>query len=102
MAQRTGSPTIFVSYRRDDSGDVTGRVYDRLVASFAPNHVFRDIDSIPAGLDFRKVIEREIARCDILLTIIGPDWLRAVDVLGNRRLHDPNDFVRIEIETALR
>jgi hypothetical protein len=95
-------PTIFVSYRRDDSRDITGRVYDRLVASFPADWVFRDIDSIPAGGDFRRVIEWEVGRCDIMLVIIGPNWSQAADVRGNRRLDDPNDFVRLEIQAALR
>ncbi len=95
-------PRIFISYRRSDSITVTGRIYDRLVAEFGRDSVFKDVDSIPYGDDFRRVLEREVASCDVVLVIMGTGWANAADSEGKRRLNDPNDFVRIEVETGLR
>jgi hypothetical protein len=92
---------IFISYRRDDSADVTGRIYDRLVQHFGENRVFKDVDSIPIGVDFRKYLRSLVDECDTMLAIVGDDWLMLRDSLGRRRLDDPGDFVRIEIEAAL-
>src|SRR5262245_28727874 len=94
-------PKVFVSYRRSDSPEVTGRIYDRLVEQFGPDRVFRDLDSIPAGVDFRAEIARGVEECGAVLVVIGPGWLVAADANGNRRLDDPNDFVRPEVEAAL-
>jgi TIR domain len=90
---------IFISYRREDSSDVTGRIYDRLTAHFGKDTVFKDVDSIPLGVDFRKHLGDSVGRCDVLLTIIGKQWLVADE--SQRRLDDVRDFVRIEIEAAL-
>jgi hypothetical protein len=92
---------IFLSYRRDDSADVTGRINDRLANHFGKPAILRDVDSIPLGVDFRAYIEQLVAECDILLAIIGRDWLSMTDAEGNRRLDNPDDFIRIEIESAL-
>lgn len=97
----TVARSIFISYRRRDSIDVTGRIYDRLVAQFGLDSVFKDVDAIPFGVDFRKHLEREVSHCPALLAIIGPDWLNVSDAKGNRRLDNPHDWVRVEIETAL-
>ena len=93
---------IFISYRRQDSGTFTGRIHDRLKVSFGENNVFRDVYDIPAGSDFRSVLNKEVGSCDVCLVIIGPQWVNITDAQGKRRLDDPNDFVRIEVETALR
>ncbi|HKM54098.1 MAG TPA: toll/interleukin-1 receptor domain-containing protein [Isosphaeraceae bacterium] len=93
---------IFISYRRTDSADQAGRIFDRLVAAFSRGTVFKDVDSVPAGADFRKVIEEAVQRAEIVILIIGPSWLSAVDESGHRRLDDQNDFVRLELESALR
>ena len=92
------TPAIFISYRRDDSSDVAGRIYDRLIQHFGKHSVFKDVDSIPLGADFRKHLSDSVGRCDVLLTVIGRQWLIG-DVGG--RLNDVRDFVRIEIEAAL-
>ena len=60
-----------------------------------------DVDSIPLGRDFRRVLQDAVARCDALLIVIGPQWLGEKDAAGQRRVDDPEDWVRIEIETAL-
>jgi formylglycine-generating enzyme required for sulfatase activity len=90
---------IFVSYRRQDSRGVAGRIYDRLRAHFGPESVTMDIDSIPFGVDFRRYIESEVASCDIALVVVGPNW--AGKTFWRRRIDDPRDFVRIEVEAAL-
>jgi formylglycine-generating enzyme required for sulfatase activity len=95
-------PQIFVSYRREDSTDVTGRIYDRLVAQFGQAAVFKDVNSIPAGEDFRAVITGAVSGCKIVLVIIGKRWLEVLDQDGRRRLDQENDFVRIEVESALK
>lgn len=94
--------TIFSSYRRADSASETGRLYDRLVERYGRTQVFKDVDSIPAGVDFSDYIAESIQASDVALVVIGPRWLSASSGFAQRRLDDPADFVRIEIETALR
>jgi hypothetical protein len=93
-------PRITISYRRDDSLDITGRIFDRLAAHLGRESVFRDIDNIPAGADFRKHIDTVLDESDIILAIVGPRWIgpRA----GQSRLANAADPVRLEIETVLR
>jgi TonB family protein len=92
---------IFVSYRRSDSQGEAGRLFDDLVKHFGDNMVFMDVAGIEAGRDFRKVIEENVARCGVLLVVIGPEWLNAKDESGARRLDDSSDFVRLETASAL-
>jgi hypothetical protein len=91
---------IMVSYRRDDTRWITGRIYDRLEDHYGRGSVFMDIDAIPVGLDFREHIQEILERCDILLAIIGPRWL-GTDERGNHAIAEESDWVRIEIETAM-
>jgi hypothetical protein len=93
---------IFISYRRTDSADQAGRIFDRLVASFSRERVFKDVDSVPAGADFRRVIEEAVENADIVVLIVGPSWTIATDEKGHRRLDDHNDFVRLELACALK
>ncbi|MGZ8210158.1 MAG: toll/interleukin-1 receptor domain-containing protein [Burkholderiales bacterium] len=93
----TGS--VFISYRRGDAGDVVGRISDRLVDRFGKPHVFKDVDSIPLGVDFRKHLSDSVGKCRVFLAIISRGWVQQAD--GERRLDQPNDFVRIEMEAAL-
>jgi tetratricopeptide (TPR) repeat protein len=92
---------VFISYRRDDSAGYAGRVHDRLVRELGSDLLFMDVDSISLGVNFTKVLRNEVAKCDVLLAVIGPGWLSAGDEDGERRLDNPNDFVRIEISAAL-
>ena len=92
---------IFISYRRDDASGTAGRLYDRLAARLGTDRVFMDVDSISPGYDFAKAIEYAVARCDVVLALIGNEWLAAVDRWGRRRLDDPNDFVALEINAGL-
>jgi hypothetical protein len=96
-----GSSHIFVSYRRSDSADIAGRIYDRLIGKFGKGPIFKDVDSIPLGLDFKEYLDMKVGECDVFLAIIGDEWVNASDSKGNHRLDDPTDFVRIEIESAL-
>jgi hypothetical protein len=93
--------SIFVSYRRDDTGGHAGRLADRLVARFGKARVFRDIDAIAAGANFVEVIHRAVGECDVLLALIGRQWLTLADAQGRRRLDAEDDFVRLEIAAAL-
>ncbi|HET9908459.1 MAG TPA: TIR domain-containing protein [Anaerolineales bacterium] len=95
-------PRIFISYRRSDSGVFTGRIHDQLKARFGANNVFRDVYNIPAGSDFRTVLNEEVGSTDVCLVMIGPQWVTTTDAQGKRRLDDPGDFVRIEVEEALK
>jgi hypothetical protein len=92
---------VFISYRRADSAGYSGRVMDRLDRELGRDLVFMDVDAIPLGTNFTKVLHEEVAKCGVLLAVIGPNWLDARDEHGNRRLDNPNDFVRIEIAAAL-
>jgi hypothetical protein len=94
--------SVFVSYRRDDSAGEAGRLADALSSRFGSDRVFRDVEDIPAGSDFAGVIDQALAGADILLVVIGRGWLDARHASGVRRLEDPQDFVRLEIESALR
>jgi hypothetical protein len=92
---------IFISYRREETAANAGRLYDRLSDRFGEDHVFMDVDSIAIGTDFTRAIAEAVSGCDILLALIGKQWSAITDSEGRRRLDDPADFVRIEIETAL-
>jgi hypothetical protein len=95
------SGRIFMSYRRDETAYPAGWLYDRLADHFGGGQVFKDIDSIELGDDFVEVITSAVGSCDVLLALIGDQWLTITDAHGQRRLDDPDDFVRLEIEAAL-
>ena len=93
---------IFINYRRDDSIGMAGRLHDRLAQTFGRDKLFMDVDHIPAGADFVAHLNNQVAECDVVLVIIGPNWLRAKD--KSRTSADstnPDDFVAIEIAAAL-
>jgi hypothetical protein len=95
------SGRIFISYRREDSAYPAGWLYDRLAQHFGRGQVFKDMDSIRLGDDFVAAITAAVASCDVLLALIGDRWLTLTGPDGRRRLDDPDDFVRLEIEAAL-
>ena len=101
VAKRTpqNSPRITISYRREDSGIITGRIFDRLANHYGKNAVFRDIDNIPAGVDFRERIDETLDQSDVVLAIVGPRWIGSHS--GHHRLSEPSDPVRVEVEAAL-
>jgi len=96
------NPKVFLSYRRDDSAANARLIGDRLQRAFGRRPLFMDVDNVPLGVNFAKVVDDEIGKCEVLLAIIGRNWLRTQDDEGKRRLDNPGDFVRVEIATALR
>ncbi len=92
---------IAISYRRSDSQDITGRIFDRLVQRYGKNTVFRDIDSIQPGIDFRRQIADALRTTDVLLVVAGPGWLGQGNGAATR-MENEADPVRIEVETALK
>jgi tetratricopeptide (TPR) repeat protein len=93
--------TIFINYRREDSIGTAGRLHDRLAQTFGQKNIFMDVDSIPPGVDFVADLNSQVAACDVVLVVMGPNWLDAKDETGRRRLDNPDDFVVIEIAGAL-
>jgi WD40 repeat protein len=91
-------PKIAISYRRSDSEAMTGRIFDRLIARYGKDAIFRDIDDIPLGIDFRQHINEILLKTNILLAIIGPEWLGQ----RGKRIQEEADPVRVEVETAMR
>ena len=96
------SGKIFINYRRGDDPGFSQALFGRLEAAFGADQLFMDIDSIEPGFDFVDVLKEQVDKCDVLLTVIGPNWLDAEDETGNRRLDNSNDFVRIEIESGIK
>jgi hypothetical protein len=95
------SGKVFISYRWSDSAAYAGRVWDRLERDLGRHSLFMDVAAIPFGTNLPEVLHEEVAKCGVLLAMIGPNWLDERDEHGNRRLDDPNDLVRIEIARAL-
>ena len=95
-------PLIFVSYRRQDTQSATGRLCDKLQQHFDAAQVFHDIESIEPGADFAATIAAKVSASAVVLVMIGPRWLEAIGSDGRPRLHDPLDYVRLEVVTALR
>jgi len=94
-------PRVFINYRRDDAAGHAGRLYDALSARFGPEHVFMDVDAIRPGENFATVLDQSVGSCDVLIALIGRRWSTAVDREGRRRLERPEDYVRLELQTAL-
>ena len=92
---------IFINYRRDDSIGMAGRLHDRLAQTFGRDDLFMDVDHIPVEVDFVAHLNSQVAACDVILVVIGRNWLKAKNKTGQRRLHQPEDFVAIEIAAAL-
>lgn len=91
---------IAISYRRSDAAPIAGRIFDRLSAYYGEHAVFMDIDKIPFGVDFRSHIRETLLRSDVLIAVIGRDWLGRY-AAGGIRMQEEADPVRVEIETAL-
>ena len=94
-------PRIVISYRRSDSIAVAGRIADQLSARYGDNSVFMDIDNVPFGVDYRTNIRGELLKSDVLVVLIGPNWLGTI-VAGKHRIDNEADPVRVEIEIALK
>lgn len=93
-------PKFFISYRRQDSAYPAHSICGALEAQFGPDSVVFDVDTIPLGVDFKQYLNRAVSDCDALLAIIGDQWLESQRDDGTRRLSNPDDLVRIEIESA--
>ncbi|MGZ8485928.1 MAG: toll/interleukin-1 receptor domain-containing protein [Candidatus Binatia bacterium] len=94
--------SVFISYRREDSEGQARALFQDLVARLGRDSVFMDVDSIGLGRDFRAVLQERLATCDVMLALIGRDWVDGKDKSGRRRLDIPGDFVRMEISAALK
>jgi len=94
-------PRIFLCYRRGDTADATDRLHETLARRFSEERLFKDIDDVEPGLDFRDVVGQAVDECDVLLAVIGSRWLTVTDREGRRRLDKPNDPVRLELLMAL-
>jgi TPR repeat protein len=92
---------VFICYRREDSAGFARLIYDRLTHKLGHESVFFDVDNIPPGLDFVDILSERVGQCDALIAVIGKNWASSRYLDDQRRLDDPNDFVRIEIEAAL-
>ena len=92
---------IFINYRREDSIAIAGRLRDRLAEAFGGDNLFMDVDNIPVGINFEEYLNNQVAQCDAMLSVIGPNWVNAKDETDQRRLDKPDDFVAIELAAAL-
>lgn len=99
--ERGEAGRVFISYRRQETAWPARELYDVLVAELGPDRVFKDVDNIEPGDDFVERIQSAVGSCQVLLALIGPQWLTITDARGEKRLNDPQDFVRLEVETAL-
>jgi TIR domain len=93
---------IFINYRRDDAPGVAGRLFDHLAAKFSRRNIFMDVDAMKPGRDFVEQLDAQVSQCHVLLAVIGPHWLDAKDSAGRRRLDSDDDYVRIELASALK
>lgn len=99
LLRNTATKKIFISYRVQDTAGETGRLVDALKQHFSDDQIFMDIENLEPGADFTKAIERSLSTCDVFLAVIGPHWLGEKD--GEPRINNPNDWVRLEVGTAL-
>ena len=97
----TSAQRVFISYRRQDSAAYAGRIYDAMVARFGEQNVFMDLDLAP-GVDFVEQITEGVSACQVLIEVIGPTWATVKSDDGEVRITDPEDFVRLELEIALK
>jgi hypothetical protein len=93
---------IFINYRREDAPGVAGRLFDRLASNYPRHEMFMDVDAMKPGRDFVKQVDEHVAKCAVVLAVIGPAWLSAVDAKGRRKLDLPRDYVRLELAAALK
>jgi hypothetical protein len=96
------SARVFISYRREETSHAAGRISDWLIWHLGEGQVFMDVDSIAAGMDVQEVITNAVANCGTLLAVIGPSWISICNDAGRHRLSMVDDYVRLEIEAALK
>jgi tetratricopeptide (TPR) repeat protein len=102
MSSRRNRGGIFINYRREDTAAQASALFSFISDHFGADRVFMDVDSIASGASFVTAIQQAVSQCDVLLALIGRNWLAIADRSGKRVIEDPDDFVRAEIETALR
>lgn len=93
---------VFISYRRSDSAAEARNVYNALVDALSAEEVFIDTSDIAVGDRWRTELETALQQAQYVVVVIGPNWLKAQDEAGYRRLDQPHDWVRKELEIALR
>jgi TPM domain/TIR domain len=91
---------VFISYRRDDSAGYAHAIYRELLQHFSNDRLFMDVDTVEPGVDFVRVIEEAVGKCDVLVALIGKRWLGS-EPGGTSRLENEKDYVRLEVSTAL-
>jgi hypothetical protein len=94
--------SVFINYRRGETAGEARALFNELAATLGKDSVFMDVDNIALGRDFRQVLQERLASCDLMLALIGKDWVDDKSPTGQRRLDNPSDFVRLEIEAALK
>lgn len=92
---------IYITYRRIDSIDISGRIYDRLAKEFGADMVFRDFESLGIAEDFGERMFQETIQCKVLVLVIGREWLNAQDQFGNRKIDNPKDWIHREVKAFL-
>ena len=97
----SSAPRVFINYRREDASGHAGRLYDALADRLGRDNVFMDVDAIRPGENFAQVLDESVESCDVLIALIGRRWAGSVDREGRRRLERPEDYVRLELQTAL-
>ena len=93
---------IFINYRRDDAPGVAGRLFDHLALRYPRSELFMDVEAMQPGIDFAQQLDAQVSQCHVLVAVIGPHWLDARDQAGHRRLDSENDYVRVELASALK
>jgi hypothetical protein len=93
---------VFISYRRSDAQVAVEHLIPRLIEQFGPGQIYRDLDSNRPGFDFAQEIDEALNTSAVVLVFIGAQWVTATDKVGRRRLDDPDDVTRREVEQALR
>ncbi len=99
-AVAAGAQKVFISYRRKETPAYAGRLYDTMVARFGEDNVFMDVEMAP-GIDFVQRITEVVSGCVVLIIVMGPNWAETTEEDGGRRIDNPSDFVRLEVETGL-
>jgi hypothetical protein len=94
--------TVFISYRRQTASGDARALFNDLVSRLGKTSVFMDVDSIALGRDFRSELQKTLESCGVMLVVIDRNWVEAKDEEGKNRLDNPNDFVRMEVEAALK
>jgi hypothetical protein len=100
MPPRAEEQKVFICYRREETAPYAGRIYDAMVQRFGVDNVFMDLDLAP-GIDFVDRITKVVSGCVALIVVIGPSWAKLENEDGTRRIEDPDDFVRLEVQTGL-